>query len=52
MSDCQENGKGGEGRWETHGLPEGEEDDEFDGDDFEEGSVLGKITVELVEELD
>lgn len=36
----------------THRLPEGEEDDEFDGDDFEEGAVFGNITVELVEKLD
>lgn len=36
----------------THCLPKGEEDNEFDSNDFEEGSVFGKITVELVEELD
>lgn len=36
----------------THCLPKGEEDNEFDSNNFEEGSVFGKITVELVEELD
>lgn len=36
----------------THCLPEGEEDDEFDGDDFEEGSVFGEIAAELDVELD
>ena len=36
----------------THRLPEGEEDDEFNGDDFDERSVFSEINAELDVELD
>ena len=36
----------------AHGLPEGEEDDEFDSEDFYEWSVLGDIESNLNVELD
>ena len=37
---------------EAHGLPEREEDDEFDGEDFDEGFVLGNVEPDLHVELD
>ena len=33
-------------------MPEGEEDDEFDGEDFHEGSVFGDVVPDLDVELD
>ena len=38
--------------WSTYGLPEDEEDDEFDGKKLEEGSKLDDIEMDLVIELD